>query len=82
MVGQYRWKRDEAGRPVLSVDTTHLNRFGEYLQACVWFGALFGTDVREIGYAPSFVSPDMAALLRSCAARALAGKTAVRASGE
>ena len=75
IVGSYRWKEDENGVPKLTLDAIHLNRAGEYLQACVWFGALFGADVRAIGYVPEHLSAQKAALLRECAALALAGKT-------
>jgi hypothetical protein len=75
VVGKYRWKPDAEGKTVLAADVIHLNRFGEYLQACVWFGALFGADPLKISYEPAYVSPEMAALLRRCAAEALAGET-------
>lgn len=74
IVGTYRWKEDENGVPVLTLDAIHLNRAGEYLQACVWFGALFGADVRAIEYVPDHLSVKQAALLRECAALALEGK--------
>ncbi len=73
IVGSYRWKEDENGVPVLTLDAIHLNGAGQYLQACVWFGALFGADVREIRYVPEHLSAQKAALLRECAALALAG---------
>ena len=74
IVGSYRWKEDENGVPKLTLDAIHLNRAGEYLQACVWFGALFGADVRAIEYVPEHLSAQQAALLRECAALALEGK--------
>ena len=73
IVGSYRWKEDENGVPVLTLDAIHLNRAGGYLQACVWFGALFGADVRKITYVPDHLSQAKAELLRECAALALAG---------
>ena len=74
IVGSYRWKEDENGVPVLTLDAIHLNRAGEYLQACVWFGALFGADGRAIRYVPDHLSAQQSALLRECAALALEGK--------
>lgn len=49
-------------------DTIHLNHRGEYLQACVWFLALYGRDgFPENVYVPeNFISAD-AAMLRQCA---------------
>jgi len=75
VVGSYRWSRNKkTGKMELRRDTTHLNRLGEYLQGCVWFGALFGADVPRISYAPKYLKPAEAKLLRQCAAAALAGK--------
>ena len=74
IVGAYRWKEDENGVPKLTLDAIHLNRAGNYLQACVWFGALFGAEVREITHVPGHLAADKAALLRECAALALEGK--------
>ena len=78
IVGSYRWKEDENGKMVLTLDAIHLNRAGQYLQACVWFGSLFGADVRAIKYVPEHLSADKAALLRECAALALEGKPELR----
>lgn len=74
VVGRYRWIRGKkTGKMVLSRDTIHLNPDGEYLQGCVWFGALFGADVTKITYHPDYLKPDEAEMLRQCAAEALAG---------
>ena len=76
VVGRHLWKKQTDGRMTLSVDSNHLNSAGEYLQGCVWFGALFGEDPERISYTPSYLSADTAALLRRCAALALAENTA------
>lgn len=48
-------------------DTIHLNRRGEYLQACVWFATIFDRPAREISYVSPDVTPEEAIVLRSCA---------------
>ena len=53
-------------------DTIHLNAAGHYLQACTWLAALFGTDVTKLSYAPDSIPADKAALMRTCAAEAVA----------
>jgi hypothetical protein len=74
VAGSYRWSKSrKTGKMVLNRDTTHLNPVGEYLQGCVWFGALFGADVNKITYCSKYLKPEEAALLRRCAAEALAG---------
>ena len=70
LVGSYRYNRKKK----LSRDLSHLNGDGNYLQGCVWFAYLFGTDAEKIAYKPKFLSPKEAALIRKCAADAVAGK--------
>ena len=70
VVGCYR--RNKRGK--LWCDQTHLNRDGEYLQGCVWFASLFGADATKIAYKPKHLKPAEAALIRKCAADAVAGK--------
>lgn len=54
-------------------DTIHLNRDGEYLQACVWTAKLFGADVTKLATVPENLNtPANAALLRECARDAVA----------
>lgn len=49
-------------------DSIHLNRDGEYLQACVWTAKLFGTDVTKLVSVPDDLRhPENAQLLRQCA---------------
>src|SRR5574344_1924352 len=53
-------------------DTFHFNYKGEYLQALVWAGMLFGKDVTKVAYAPKNIDADLATCLRDCAAKAVA----------
>ena len=63
---------DENG--VAHADSIHLNRDGEYLQACVWTAKLFGADVTKLTTVPENLNtPASAALLRECARDAVAG---------
>ena len=63
--------KDENG--VEYADTIHLNRDGEYLQACVWTAKLFGADVTKLATVPENLNtPANAALLRECARDAVA----------
>ena len=71
VVGRDYWTKDEAGIMRLSADTIHLNPRGEYLQACVWYGALFGEDPRNIAFEPADMGSDECRFLRRCAAEAL-----------
>ena len=77
VVGRHSWvRRRKGGKYVLKADTIHLNPDGQYLQGCLWFGVLFGADVRKIAYAPEKLSGAEAELLRECAALALEGRKA------
>ncbi len=71
VVGSMQWARTPSGELVIAQDNIHLNKRGEYLQACVWFGALYGGDPREIRWTPDFLSDDDAGFLRGCAYEAL-----------
>ncbi len=73
--GRDRWIKKN-GKWTFKMDSNHLNRCGEYMQSCVWYGFLFNEDVEKIAYTPEYVKPaEDAKLLRKCAALALAGKT-------
>ena len=75
VVGRHYWKKSrKSGEFVMLCDSNHLNRDGEYLQGCVWFAALFGADAEKIAYTPKYLKPAEAALIRRCAAAAVAGK--------
>lgn len=67
VVGNSSWRKG-----TLHMDSIHLNNGGHYLQACTWLATLFGTDVTKLRYAPKDLSPEKAALMRSCAAEAVA----------
>ena len=76
-VGSSRWKTESkrnknAEDEYLHVDSIHLNREGEYLQACTWLATLFGFDVTKLKYAPKDLTPEHAVLMRACAAEAAA----------
>lgn len=73
--GRDRWIKKN-GKWKFNLDSNHLNRRGEYMQSCLWYGFLFNEDVEKIAYTPDYVKPaEDAKLLRKCAALALAGKT-------
>ena len=77
VVGSSSWKKGrrnakDANEIKLRLDATHLNRDGEYLQACTWLAVLCGYDVTKLKYAPEWLAPGRAALMRGCAAEAAA----------
>ena len=55
----------------LHSDLVHLNAFGKYLQACVWFSFLYGEPAVTITLVPEKFSEAECALLRKCAQEAL-----------
>lgn len=83
VVACYRWRKDKkTGEWKLTFDSTHLNPDGEYLQACVWYGFLLGADAEKISYFPKYLTSDEAALLRKCAAQAVAESKAREGKAE
>ena len=71
-VGITFWKENrETGKPELKSDLVHLNRFGQYLQACVWFSFLYGEPAEKITVVPKGFSEEECILLRKCAQEAL-----------
>ena len=73
VVGRLGWRRNwETGEMEIGRDTIHLNARGEYLQALVWFGFLFGVDPTTVSYVSSSVGDADARFLRLCARDALA----------
>ncbi len=71
VVGRGYWKKDpKSGESKLHFDRIHLNPTGHYLQACVWFTALYGEPVSKIKFAPKGMKPEMTALLHKCAQEA------------
>ncbi len=72
-VGSYRWQEVD-GKPRITQDSIHLNAFGEYLQACVWFSKLYGVNTSEIRFVPDFMTRDEADFLKKCAQQAVDAK--------
>ena len=73
VVGRLGWRRNwETGEMEIGRDTIHLNARGEYLQALVWFGFLFGVDPTTVSYVSPHVGDADARFLRLCARDALA----------
>ena len=72
VVGNEYWMKDrKSGEMTMRVDNIHLNNDGNYLQACVWYGFLFGEKPSEIKFVPNNIGKKQAALLRACAQEAL-----------
>ncbi|HOE61981.1 MAG TPA: DUF4886 domain-containing protein [Kiritimatiellia bacterium] len=67
VVGNIRMENGKA-----TGDTIHLNGAGHYLQGLVWVGTLFDVDVTKCTYAPKNMDPELAKVLRACAAAAVA----------
>ena len=75
VVGRLGWRRNgDTGEMEIGRDTIHLNARGEYLQALVWFGFLFGVDPTSVSYVSPQVGDADARFLRLCARDALAQK--------
>ena len=73
VVGRLGWRRNwDTGEMEIGRDTIHLNARGEYLQALVWFGFLFGVDPTSVSYVSPEVGDADARFLRECARDALA----------
>ena len=66
-VGVCCYKDDKDSGKVLGVDTIHLNRYGQYLQGCVWAGFLFNISPAAITFEPAEL-PDKARLAKYRAA--------------
>jgi hypothetical protein len=74
VVGSFFWRKSaKTGELEFCKDTIHLNRRGEYLQACVWFAALFGGKTSEIGFVPDCLGDADARFLREIAQKAVDG---------
>ncbi len=71
VVGQCGWCKNEAGELFLNRDLIHLNERGQYLQACVWFGYLYGRKVSAVKFNPVELSDADAAKLRKIAQQAI-----------
>lgn len=57
------WYNDSDSGKVLYADTYHLNRYGQYLQGCVWAGFLFNISPESISFDPADL-PDKARLAK------------------
>jgi len=73
VAGSAKFEKQADGSFKPKGDVFHLNRDGEYLQALVWTAKLFGVDVRRCPYAPDYVTPEKAELMKRVAMEA-AGK--------
>lgn len=65
------WQKGKDGSHRLRIDGAHLNRRGEYLQACLWFAFFFNRPTSEITFVPSEITPEDAKFLRETAQKAL-----------
>ena len=70
IVGRDFWKKQTDGSMKLDADRIHLNFKGEYLQACVWYMALFNEDISTIRYEHPRISKDECQALVSAAGEA------------
>ncbi len=70
-VGKYFWKKNEEGKMTLASDLIHLNPRGQYLQACVWYGFLFGNPVSDIKLNPENLDNDDCEFMRKTAQKAI-----------
>ena len=76
MVFGYKWskrKNRETGAEewYIQNDPAHLNNRGRYLQACLWYGFLFGKPTSEIKFVPKELTAEDAAFLRAAAQKVL-----------
>ena len=70
IVGRDFWKKQPDGSMKLDADRIHLNFKGEYLQACVWYMALFNEDISTIRYEHPRISKEECQTLVSAAGEA------------
>lgn len=72
LITRYKWRTDSrTGIRKLAIDNGHLNNKGAYLQACVWYGFLFGENCAKIKYIPPDIDKNTASVLRAYAQNAL-----------
>ncbi len=53
VVGNLFWKKNKKGQMTIVADTIHLNSYGKYLQACVWFVSLYDEPASKIKFIPN-----------------------------
>jgi len=71
VVGAMWWGPDrKTGKTIIRKDTIHLNKEGEYLQACVWYMFLFGKKASDVKFVPKNFTGD-AEFLAKCAEEAV-----------
>ncbi len=72
IVGSYSWRKKKNSEEIaLYCDNIHLNPRGQYLQALVWYAALFGKDPEASKYQPKGIKADEAKHFRSIAKKAV-----------
>ena len=72
VVGNAAWNKDKTtGEFKFRVDPNHLNRRGQYLQACVWYMFLFGKKADDVKYIPEKFDEADAKFLAKCAEEAV-----------
>ena len=72
VVGVTVWGKDKkTGERVIRKDTNHLNRRGQYLQACVWYMFLFNKKAQDVKYIPADYDEADAKFLATCAEEAI-----------
>ncbi len=72
VVGNASWAKDKnTGEYKFRVDPNHLNRRGQYLQACVWYMFLFGKKADDVKYIPPNFDEKDAKFLAKCAEEAV-----------
>lgn len=75
VVGRLAWSKNaETKELAIGRDSIHLNVRGEYLQALVWFGLLYGRDPTTVSYVSPEVGDSDARFLKICARDAIAQK--------
>ena len=72
------WGKNRDGEWELKRDAYHLNRRGQYLQACLWFAFLFDRPATGITFCPEGLAADDAEFLRQTAKNALESFTQVK----
>lgn len=72
VVGKFYWyKNRKTGEMYIACDASHLNARGDYLQACLWFAALYGRKTSDVKFIPNMIGKSDAELLQQCAQEAL-----------
>ena len=63
--------KDAEGKLYIRRDCIHLNKRGEFLQACVWFAKLYGRPVSEVTFKPDMIADDDIEFLKGIAQEAV-----------